>query len=71
LRGTPELDTFAAAFAVASERQEQGADEATLVFLKRFSGNPDVQKAKMELELAQRVQERFHKGFDEIDFTSR
>jgi|ERR1700680_2601336 hypothetical protein len=39
----PELDTVAAAFAVAGERQEQGADEATLVLLKRFSGNPDVQ----------------------------
>jgi hypothetical protein len=40
----PELDTFAAAFAVAGEDQEKAADEATAVLLKRFSGNPDVQK---------------------------
>jgi hypothetical protein len=65
----PELDTFAAAFAVAGERQEQGADEATLVLLKRFSGNPDVQKAKMDFELAQKVEEKFHKDFDGVDFT--
>ena len=65
----PELDTFAAAFAVAGERQKRGADEATLVLLKRFSGNPDVQKAKMDFELAQKVEEKFHKDFDGVDFT--
>jgi len=41
----PELDTFAAAFAVAGEDQEKVADQETLVMLKRFSGNPDVEKA--------------------------
>jgi hypothetical protein len=65
----PELDTFAAAFAVAGERQEQGADEATLVLLKRFSRNPDVEKARAEFERTQKVEERFHKDFDGVDFT--
>ena len=41
----PELDTFATAFAVAGEDQEKVADQETLVMLKRFSGNPDVEKA--------------------------
>ena len=45
---TPELDTFAAAFAVAGENQEEAADEKTLVLLKRFSGDLDVQKARVE-----------------------
>jgi hypothetical protein len=38
----PELDTFAAAFAVVGEDQEKMADEETLVLLERFSRNPDV-----------------------------
>ena len=65
----PELDTFAAAFAIAGEDQEQAADKETLVLLKRFSGNPVIEKAKAEFERAQKVEERFHKDFDGIDFT--
>ena len=66
---SPELDTFAAAFAVAGEDQEQAADKETLVLLKRFSGNPDIEKAKAEFERAQKVEETFHKDFDQVDFT--
>jgi hypothetical protein len=51
----PELDTFAAAFAVAGEDQEKVADKETLVLLKRLSGILDVEKAKMEFERAQKV----------------
>jgi hypothetical protein len=65
----PEVDTFAAAFAVAGEDQEITADKETLVLLKRFAGNPDIEKAKAEFERAQKVEERFHKDFDGIDFT--
>ena len=42
----PELEQFAAAFAVAGERQEMAADQETLVLLKRFSRNPRVEKAR-------------------------
>jgi hypothetical protein len=66
---SPELDTFAAAFAVAGEDQEKAADKETLVLLKRFSGNPDIEKAKAEFERARKVEERFHKDFDQVDFT--
>ena len=65
----PEVDTFAAAFAVAGEDQEITADKETLVLLKRFSGDPAVEKAKAEFERAQEVEGRFHKDFDAIDFT--
>jgi hypothetical protein len=64
----PELDIFAAAFAVAGEKQEISADQETLALLKRFSHNPDVEKAAVEFERAQRVEERFHKDFDGQDF---
>jgi len=67
----PELDTFAAAFAVAGENQEKVADQETLVLLKRFSRNPDIEKARVEFERAQKVEEQFHKEFDGLDFTSR
>jgi hypothetical protein len=53
----------------ARQDQEQAADKETLVLLKRFSGNPDIEKAKAEFERAQKVEERFHKDFDWIDFT--
>jgi hypothetical protein len=66
----PELDKFAAAFAVAGENQEMVTDQKTLVLLKRFSRNPDVEKARVEFERAQRAEERFHKDFDGLDFTS-
>jgi hypothetical protein len=59
-----ELDTFAAAFAVAGEYQEKAADEQTQVLLKRYSRNPDVDKARAEFERAQKVEEKFHHDFD-------
>ena len=59
-----ELDTFAAAFAVAGEYQEKAADEQTQVLLKRYSRNSDVDKARAEFERAQKVEEKFHHDFD-------
>jgi hypothetical protein len=67
----PELDTFAAAFAVAGEKQEMVADQQTLVLLKRFPRNPSIEKARVEFDRAQKVEEQFHKDFDGVDFTSR
>jgi hypothetical protein len=63
----PGLDRFAAAFALAGEEQENAADRQTTVLLKRFSANPDVQKAKAKFERAQKVEESFHKDFDGLD----
>ena len=65
----PELDTFAAAFAVAGEKQEMVADQETLALLKRFSRDPGVAKARAEFEHAQRAEETFHKDFDGLDLT--
>jgi len=65
-----ELDTMAAAFAVVGEKQETVADEETIALLKRFAGNPDVEKARAE-DHAQKVEESFHRDFDGQDFTDR
>jgi hypothetical protein len=65
----PDLDTFAAAFAVAGEDQEKAADAQTLVLPTRFPSNPEVEKARAEFERAQKVEERFHEDFDSVDFT--
>ena len=59
----PEVDMFAQTFSVAAEKQEKAADEATEVLLKRFEGNPDIEKARAEFERAQEVEERFHQDF--------
>ena len=67
----PELDTFAAAFAIAGEEQEKVADQETLRLLKRFSLNPDVEKAMVKFDRAQKVEQAFHKDFDGLDFASR
>jgi hypothetical protein len=67
----PKLDRIAAVFAVAGEKLETVADEETIALLKRFSHNPDIEKARMEFERAQKVEQRFHRDFDGLDFTSR
>jgi hypothetical protein len=67
----PELDTFVATFAAAGEKQEMVADQDTLVLLKRFLHNPNITKARLEFERAQKVEERFHKDFDGVDFTKK
>jgi hypothetical protein len=66
-----DLDKFPAAFSVAGEKQEKAADQETLILLQRFSGNPDVEKARAEFRRAQKVKKRFHHDFDGVDFTMR
>jgi hypothetical protein len=65
----PGLDTFAAAFAVAGEKQEMVTDQETLALLKRFSRDSGVAKARAEFEHVQRAEETFHKDFDGLDLT--
>jgi hypothetical protein len=67
----PDVDMFAQTFSLAGEKQEQAADEETAVLLRRFPGNRDIEKARAEVERAQKVEERFRKDFDGQDFTSR
>ena len=61
----PELDKFA----ISDEKQEKVADQKTMMFLKRFSRNPNVEKARQEFESAQKVEEQFHKDFAWQNFT--
>jgi hypothetical protein len=66
---TRELDQFATNLSIAGEKQEKVADDETAVLLKRFSCNPDVENARVEFDRAQKVEERFHRDFDGVDFT--
>ena len=45
--------------------------EKTMFLLKRFPGNPDIEKARAEFERAQEVEQRFVKDFEGVDFTER
>jgi hypothetical protein len=58
-------------FSVAGEKQEKAADEETAVLLKRFSRNPDAEKAGAEFDRTKKTEERFHHDFDWVGFTNR
>jgi hypothetical protein len=62
----PALDKFAAASSIAGERQQKEAEEKTHALLEHLPGDPDVEKARAELEHAQEIKETFHKDFDGI-----
>jgi hypothetical protein len=49
-RGLPNWIHLLAAFTVTGEWQEQATNEAMLIWLKRFSDNADVEKARAEFE---------------------
>jgi hypothetical protein len=70
-KGPNLLRTWPVLGAVAGENQEKGADEETAVLLKRFSDNPDVEKAKAKFERAQKVEESFNKDFDGLDLAKQ
>jgi hypothetical protein len=63
----PTLDKFAAAFSIAAEGQQKAAaDEKTPAAVQHFSGHPDVEEARAELEHAKEIEETLHKDFDGI-----
>jgi hypothetical protein len=62
----PALDKFAAAFSIAGEPQQKAADEKKGALLEQFSGDPNVEKARAEIEHAQEIEETFDKDFDGI-----
>jgi hypothetical protein len=62
----PALDKFAAAFSIAGEGQQKAAEEKKGALLGHFSGDPDVEKARAEIEHAQEIEETFHKDFNGI-----
>ena len=65
-----QLDKLDAMFSSTGEKQKMVAEQKTMMFLKRFSGNPNVKKAELEFERAQEVEQAFHKDFEWQDFTS-
>ena len=66
----PEVDIFVAAFVVAGEEREKVADQKTLVLLKRFPNNPDIEKTRVKFERAQKLEQNFHRDFDVLQFTT-
>jgi len=56
----PVLDKLAAALSIADEPQQKAADEKKGALLEQFSGDPDVEKARAEID------ETFRKDFDGI-----
>jgi hypothetical protein len=67
----PQVDKFRDAFQPAGEIRETAAERETAALLKRFSGDPEVQKAAAEFDHAQKLEETFLKDFEGQDFTSR
>jgi hypothetical protein len=66
-----ELNKFRDAFRVSGEIREIAADKETAALLKRFSGDPEVQRAAAEFDHAQKLEEAFLKDFEGQDFTRR
>jgi hypothetical protein len=62
----PVLDKLAAALSIAGEPQQNAADEKKGALLEQFSGDPDVEKARAEIEHAQEIDATFRKDFDGI-----
>jgi hypothetical protein len=62
----PAPDKSAAAFSIAGARQQKAAEENTQAFLERFSGVPDVEKARAEFEHVQEIKLTPRKDFDGI-----
>jgi hypothetical protein len=46
-----QLDKIAAVFSSTDEKQKMVAEQKTMMFLKRFSGNPNVKKARWNLSV--------------------
>jgi hypothetical protein len=55
----PEVDIFVAAFVVADEEREKVADQKTLVLLKRFPDNPDIEKDQNEIRAGAKIRAEF------------
>jgi hypothetical protein len=66
----PELEKFTQAFSETGE-EEEIVDKETIALLKRFVGNPDVEKARAEFESAEKLEEAFYRDFDGKEFAIR
>ena len=62
----PVLDKLAPALSIAGEPQQKAADEKKGALLEQFSADPEVEKARAEIEHAQEIDETFRKDFDGI-----
>jgi hypothetical protein len=63
---SPALDKFAAASSIAGERQQKAAGEKTRASREHFLGDPDVEKARAEIEHAQEIDQTSSQDFNGI-----
>jgi hypothetical protein len=64
---TPELDKMRKIFCGYGEAQEKQLEAATVSMLKQLDGDAEVSKAEIEFYRGQKLEEQFHKDFDELD----
>jgi hypothetical protein len=62
----PALDKFTEAFLIIRERQQKAVDEKTRGLLVHLSGDPNVEKARAEIEHAQEIDQTSRKDFNGI-----
>jgi hypothetical protein len=60
------LEKFAAACSTTGEPQQKTAEEKKGALLEHLSGDPDVEKARLEIEHAQEIEETFDKDFNGV-----
>jgi len=60
------LEKFAAAFSTTGEPKQMSVEEKKAALLEHFSGDPDVEKARVEIEHAQEIEETFDKDFNGV-----
>ena len=53
------------------EKQQEEAEQDTETGLQRMPSSPDIERARLEFERAQTVEEGFHKDFDGLDYGKR
>jgi hypothetical protein len=68
---SPQLDAVTSAFAMAGEKQQEESEQDTKAGFRQLPGSPDIERARLQFEHAQKVEEGFHKDFDGLDYGKR
>ena len=66
---TPEVDKIREIFSGYGETQERQLEAATVSMLKQRDQDAEVSKAEIEFYRIQKVEQQFHKDFNELDST--
>jgi hypothetical protein len=64
----PEMIELEEAFSLAGENQRKEADQETSNFLQQFMDEPEIEKAMLQFEAAQKKETSFGEEFGRLDF---